>query len=161
VRCRLQGITDPWWRQRRSRPCKDRKDGAPSPLKTARLRAWATRPLRPKAVPLQRSRESSHGSDLGLPNLQPDEMVRPQAGPAGTASIESFNGCRKVCGRGGCGKTEALQVTGVGPGCLKKQFLHGFLSPHLSYSTRVRHFIVEGRCSSHTPEMRGQVDHRY
>ncbi|HEY6766789.1 MAG TPA: hypothetical protein VI386_18670, partial [Candidatus Sulfotelmatobacter sp.] len=52
-----------------------------------------------------------------------------------TASIESFNGRRKVCGRGGCGKTEALQGTSVGPGCLKKQFLHSFqtgLSPLFS-----------------------------
>ncbi|HEY6769124.1 MAG TPA: hypothetical protein VI386_30640, partial [Candidatus Sulfotelmatobacter sp.] len=52
---------------------------------------------------------------------------------ASTASIESFNGRRKVCGRGGCGKTEALQGTSVGPGCLKKQFLHSFQSQSFSY----------------------------
>src|ERR1700735_4432256 len=69
------------------------------------------RALRSKAVPLPRPPESNHGSYLGLSKLQPDEMVRPKADTASNASVESFNGCRKVCGRGGCRKTETLQVT--------------------------------------------------
>ena len=65
-------------------------------------------------------------------------MVQPKADTASTASIESFNGRQIVCGRGGCGNNEALQVTGVGPGCLKKQFLHSFLSPCFPMFPRVQ-----------------------
>ena len=53
------------------------------------------RALRPTTVPLPRSPESSHGSDLGLPKLQPDEMVRPKADTASTASVGSFQRSRQ------------------------------------------------------------------
>ncbi len=49
------------------------------------------RTLQPASVSLPRSPESNDGSDLGLPKLQPVEMVSPKADTAITASVVREN----------------------------------------------------------------------
>src|SRR5450755_366749 len=85
------------------------------------------RALQPAAVPLPRPLESNHGSDLGVSQLQPDEMVRPKADTANTPSVGHSTGAGKCVDASNVGrKKHFTQLASVG--CPKKQFLHSFPS---------------------------------
>ena len=109
------------------------------------------RTLRPAAVPLPRPLESSHGNDLGLSKLQPDQMVRPKADTASNASVGSFRRRQKPCGHERCRKHEAPQLNPrPSSRSHESQFLHGFLSP-ICLSTSCCRLIAASRGSAGTP----------